>query len=145
MTKKFTEEQFKKLVKIQEKYFPLTMMEHGVGGESPYEAISETCIKLSDFIWDEKLGNEAVALMNPVTRELAHELYVEKEKKYVWSSKKVDRDSNVLILYIDKYGMVSTSYRKVYEKNFRNEDMFITESEIKAWGYNPEMFDKEEV
>lgn len=87
----------------------------------------------------------AIALANPVTREWAHDQYVEKEKKYVWSSKKADRDSNVLTLYIDEYGMVSTSYRKVYENNLRNENMLLTETEIKAWGYNPEMFDREEV
>lgn len=90
-------------------------------------------------------GDIAIALANPVTRELAHDKYVEKEKKYIWSSKKADLDNNVLTLYIDEYGMVSTAYRKVYEDNLRNEDMLITESEIRAWGYNPEMFDNEEV
>lgn len=132
MAKKFTEEQYQEIIKAWR-------------GEAGYVKGIQAVIDYLSSIDMSFMVGEAVALANTRTREWAYEQYIEKEKKYVWSSKKVDRDSNVLILYIDKYGMVSTSYRKVYEKNFRNEDMFITESEIKAWGYNPEMFDKEEV
>ncbi|WP_273713120.1 hypothetical protein [Leuconostoc mesenteroides] len=86
-----------------------------------------------------------LALANPLTREWAHDKFVDKEKKYYWTSKKRDLDDNVLTLYKDEEGMVSTSFRGVSEPNIHSEDRRITESEIKAWGYNPEMFDREEV
>ena len=148
---KFTEEQYQKIVEIVNKY-PDFWAEYIVpnGGEGQRSTTLKELI-LGVFGSRYNIENRLymvrcmLALANPLTRELAHEQYVEKEKKYVWSSKRIDRDSNVLTLYIDEYGMVSTSYRKVYENNLRNEDMLITESEIKAWGYNPEMFDKEEV
>ena len=85
MSKKFTEEQFNKLVEIKEKYFSNNLLANGIGGENPNQAIREYDIKLSDFIWIENLVNEAVAIMNPLTREWAHEQFVEKEKKYYWT------------------------------------------------------------
>lgn len=134
MSKKFTEEQYQNIIKVW-----------CIG-----DTYTESTKLVIDYISTQDrdiryMAGEALALANPASRELAHEQFVEKEKKYVWSSKKADRDSNLLTLYIDDYGMVSTSYRKVYEKNLRNENMLITETEIKAWGYNPDMFDKEEV
>lgn len=129
---KFTEEQFKQLVKIQAKYFPLTMLEQGVGGKNPYDAIHETDIKLSDFVWNEKLGNEAVALMNPVTREWAHEQYVEKEKKYVWRDKYT---GYVIYKMLNDWSLSATA---LGEKHF-------TETELKNSPFKPEWFDKEEV
>ena len=132
MTMKFTEEQYQEIIKAWR-------------SEASYVKSMQAVVDYISGIGMSFMSGEAVALANPRTREWAYEQYIEKEKKYVWSSKKVDRDSNVLTLYIDTYGMVSTSYRKVYEKNLRNEDMFVTESEIKAWGYNPEMFDREEL
>ena len=143
---KFTEEAFNILVEIQEDQYQDDLFSAAKDYHASIEyTLAHLDIDLRIFIVKNNLGNEAVALMNPLTREWAHDQFVEKEKKYVWSSKKADRDSNVLTLYIDKYGMVSTSYRKVYENNFRNEDTLITESEIREWGYNPEMFNKEEV
>lgn len=129
---KFTEEQFKEIIRTYENNY---------GSDNKVLSI----IRVVNNFNGSLSYNEAFALANPVTREWAREQFVEPEKKYVWSSKKADRDNNVLTLYIDNYGMVSTSYRKVYEKNLRNENMLITESEIREWGYNPEMFDKEEV
>lgn len=146
MTKKFTEEQYNKLVEIQEgQYSDDLYFEPRSGNKAIEHVVEKNNPELHDFIEHNNLGNETVALMNTLTREWAHEQFVEKEKKYVWSSKKADRDSNVLTLYIDEYGMVSTSWRKAYEKNLRNENMLITETEIREWGYNPEMFDKKEV
>ena len=132
MSKKFTEEQYHEIIKAWESQsFSLKRV----------QAVLEI-MSINDMPSN---INEGLALANPASRELAHEQFVEKEKKFVWSSKKEDRDSNVLTLYIDEYGMVSTSYRKVYENNLRNEDMLITESKIREWGYNPEMFEKKEV
>lgn len=79
MSKKFTEKQFKNLVEIQKDQYPedlyfettssTEVMEHVVEKISP---------ELHGFIDRNKLGNEAVALMNPLTRKWAHEQYVEK-------------------------------------------------------------------
>ena len=130
---KFTEEQYHEIIKAWE-------------SQAFYEERTQAVVEFMSFSGTSNpIIVEALALANPATREWAHDKFVEKEKKYVWSSKKADRDSNVLTLYIDEEGMVSTSYRKLYENNLRNENMLLTESEIKAWGYNPEMFDREEV
>jgi len=146
MSNKFTEEKFKKLVKIQEKYFPITMIEQGASGKSPYDAIHESSIKLSDFIWTEKLGNEAVALMNPLTREWAHDKFVEKEKKYVWTLKRTaawNGVENYKRLFRTVNGDISDVLKEKDEDIYEEE--YLTETDIKEWGYNPEMFDKEEV
>lgn len=134
MTNKFTEEQYQEIINFEdfEVVYRLGIVDSFVGEIIP-------------FIDKNELQQEAMAIANPLTREWAHEKFVEKEKKYLWSSKKNDGDNNVLTLYIDDEGMVSTSFRKASEPNLRNEDMWITESEIKVWGYNPEMFDREEV
>lgn len=71
------------------------------------------------------------ALRNPITREWARAKFVEEEKKYYWISNK----NNAFGLY-ETDGVVllkATDWAP------------LTESEIREWGYNPEMFDKEEV
>jgi len=84
------------------------------------------------FIDTNDLGNEAVALMNPLTREWAHDKFVEKEKRYVWRLK-----TN------NSYRL--TTHGGATQVNIsRSSESLLTESEIKAWGYNPEMFDREE-
>lgn len=140
---KFTEEQFKQLVKIQEKYFSHNMLENGLGGGSPCQAIHESDIKMSDFIWTENLENEAVAIMNPVTREWAHEQFVEEEKRYAWTLKKVDKSGIRMRLYKEYFGRVQPFFSVTNVNIDDNEKL--TETEIREWGYNPEMFDKEEV
>ena len=132
MSKKFTEEQFKQLVKIQEKYFPHNVLENGLGVGSHRQAIHEYDIKMSDFIWVENLENEAVAIMNPRTREWAHEQFVEKEKKYVWRDKYT---GYVIYKMLNDWSLSATA---LGEKHF-------TETELKDSPFKPEWFDKEEV
>jgi len=132
MSKKFTEEQFKQLVKIQEKYFPHNVLENGLGVGSHRQAIHEYDIKMSDFIWLENLENEAVAIMNPRTREWAHEQFVEKEKKYVWRDKYT---GYVIYKMLNDWSLSATA---LGEKHF-------TETELKDSPFKPEWFDKEEV
>lgn len=129
---KFTEEQFKKLVKIQEKYFSHNMLEKGLGGESPCQAINESDIEMSYFIWAEYLVNEAVAIMNPATREWAHEQFVEEEKKYVWRDKYT---GYVIYKMLNDWSLSATA---LGEKHF-------TETELENSPFKPEWFDKEEV
>lgn len=144
MSNKFTEEQFKKLVKIQEKYFSNNLLTYGMDGENPNQAISEYDNKLRLFIWVEDLLNEAIAIMNPVTREWAHDKFVEKEKKYYWTSKDGTKSGKMhRRLYKGGFSKIHDIY---IEDNYpKSENEELTESEVMSSVYNQEMFDKEEV
>ena len=119
MTKKFKEEQYQKIVKAWR-------------SENTYVHQTEAVI---DYLIDDLnvdvtlMGDVAIALANPVTREWAHDQFVEKEKKYYWKR-------NGLYLTKDNFdgSIIFDSYKSLF-----------TESEIVFWGYNPEMFDREEV
>lgn len=65
------------------------------------------------------------------------------EKRYVWTSKKSDIEGQHLRLWMTSWEAVSTSFVEQGETFSENEKL--TESEIRAWGYNPEMFEREEV
>lgn len=90
------------------------------------------------------MGDQALALANPLTREWAHDKFVEKEKKYYWNSIKTDLAGYHSRLFRAENDNV-ISYSRAELANNINEDEQLTESEIKAWGYNPDMFDREEV
>lgn len=127
---KFTEEQYQKIVDIW---------------NNEYSYI-EGMKRVFNYISSEHLANnayEAAALANPAVRELAHELFVEEEKRYVWTSKKVDKNGIKMHLYKDYFGRV-LSFLSVKNVNIYDNEK-LTESEIREWGYNPDMFDKEEV
>lgn len=128
---KFTEEQYQHIVDIWNNEYAFV------------EGIKE----VFNYIEKERLANtvyESAALANPVTREWAHEQFVEKEKKYVWTSKKMSSDGTRLRLQNTGTNGVVRAYGK-YKDRKADWTEHLTESEIKAWGYNPEMFDKEEV
>lgn len=122
MTKKFTEEQYKEIVNAW---------------RSKVTWVSATR-EVFRYLVKEKLvdmGDEALALANPVTRELAHDRYVEKEKKYYWNTKKKNEHGHSMNLLHGAGGVVQMMGPKDA----------LTELEIREWGYNPDMFDKEEV
>lgn len=128
---KFTEEQYQKIVSAWD-------------FEDTYAEATQAVVDVISVFTTELLQDEALALANPVTREWAHEQFVEKEKKYYWTGSKENNDGFVKRLY--KYGdgmIVDHSIRKEYTD--KAEDEQLTESEIREWGYNPEMFNKEEV
>lgn len=131
MSKKFTEEQYQKII---EKW----------DGEISYIEATKAVV---GYIAVEDLGysisNQALSLANPLTREWAHEQFVEKEKLYVWHSKKINNHGKSIRLF--KYTNQSIGSFLANRSDKVTEDEHLTESEIKAWGYNPEMFDKEEV
>ena len=149
MTKKFTEEQFKKLVQIQEgQYSDNLYFEPKSGNKAAEHVVERNNPELNDFINKNHLGNQAVALMNPLTRELAHDKYVEEEKKYVWTSKKPYYKDFYKRLYMVSSGLSSVINGigiAAYEKFNVSEDEYLTETEVRNNGYNPGMFDKEEV
>lgn len=128
---KFTEEQYQKIVSAWD-------------FEDTYAEATQAVIDVISVFTTEFLEDEALAIANPVTREWAHERFVEKEKKYYWNSINIDSADNHLRLFRHENGGIS-AYSRLEPANNINEDEQLTESEIKEWGYNPEMFDKEEV
>ena len=125
---KFTEEQYQKIVDAWD-------------SQIMYKSATQSVI-------DElrvgylNMGDQALALANPLTREWTHDKFVEKEKKYVWQSKQETNGGKVKRLYDSAIG-ITDSFKERTEP-IHNGNL-ITESEIKSWGYNPDMFDREEV
>ncbi|WP_273710480.1 hypothetical protein [Leuconostoc mesenteroides] len=126
---KFTEEQYQKIVEIADEYQSNSAF--GIIGDTTQKSIGTEFYEteLSSEIVFYKNSNEIMAIVNPLTREWAHDKFVEKEKKYYWKL-------NGLYLIKDRFdgSIIFDSYKNLF-----------TESEIKEWGYNPEMFDREEV
>lgn len=148
---KFTEEQFQTLVKAYEYSeqsakisenddFYFEFYQYSIAISKILKSIDK---ELYLYINGRHLGNEAIALMNPRTRDWAHEQYVEKENKYVWTLKKVDKSGIKMRLYKEYFGRVRPFF-SVKNVNIDDSEK-LTETEVKEWGYNPEMFDKEEV
>lgn len=118
MTTKFTEEEYQKIVDAWD-------------GECRYVTAMKS---VSDFLVSNDIkfmGDKALAIANPLTREWAHDKFVEKEKKYYWKLK-----NNW------EFALVST--RALVNLSLHNKSA-LTESEIREWGFNPDMFDREEV
>lgn len=132
MTKKFTEEQYQKIVEEW-------------GSAFGYEQKTTNVVKLVSMMItrdDNTQYLEALALANPASRELMYDKYVEKEKKYIWDSKEVNKNGDVKRLYDSSVG-VTDSFR---DKNDAvHVGNWLTETEVKKWGYNPDMFDNREV
>lgn len=147
MTKKFTEEQYQKIIEIQADRFPKTIISEGMhmndGGF--WKVVSEKMPLLSEYVFNNDLHFELAAIANPLTREWAHDEFVEKEKKYVWKSKEIDNCGYCISPYKDADGLIRARAEVKKDQIYATESNSLTESEIKAWGYNPEMFDKEEV
>ena len=128
MPNKFTEEQYQNIVKL---------------GMQFDEDRAKKSSEVIDYVFDEypdaynytEILDMALAISNPLTREWAHDKFVEKEKKYYWRTKKKNEQGKSLVLFHGAGGVVQ----------MLGPEEPLTESEIKAWGFNPEMFDKEEV
>lgn len=120
MSKKFTEEQYQEIIKVWR-------------NEAGYVKGMQAVVDYLSSIDMSFMVGEAVALANPTTREWAHEQYVEKEKRYIWHLK------------TDKKYRLTTHAGATQVNISHSSESKLTESEIKAWGFNQEMFDKEEV
>lgn len=130
MTKKFTEEQYQDIIEEWE-------------GEISDTNATKAII---DYLKDEDLeymSDEAMAIANPLTRKWAHDKFVEEEKKYVWTSKKANSNGKNKRLFWQMSTKAVQDYFTNDENAFDNSE-FLTESEIEAWGYNSEMFNREE-
>lgn len=132
---KFTEEQYQQIIKSW-------------GSENNLIDSTERVTKLVEyFVYGDLYGNadEAIALGNEVTREWAHEQFVEKEKRYVWTSKKPYYKDLYKRLFMSSRGYVNDFALTADEKLKVSEDEYLTETEVRNYGYDPEWFNKEEV
>lgn len=127
---KFTEEQYQKIIDAWD-------------SQIMYKSATQSVIDELEIGYL-NMGDQALAIANPLTREWAHDKFVEKEKKYVWTSKKANSSGKNKRLF---WQMSSKSVRDYFtiDENAFDDSELLTESEIKEWGYNPEMFDREEV
>lgn len=142
MREKFTVPQFNDIVKQQEEYFPNDMVADGFLGRTLAKSYQILNAKYEYTIEEiENSKNKFLALFNPLTRELVYDKYVEKEKKYYWTSKGEDSKGLKRRLYIK-----ADRVRDYFEDEFLyNENEVLTEQQVYQWGYNPEMFEREEV
>lgn len=151
MSNKFTEEQYQKIVETVNKYpdfGSVYYVQNGWVESKPTNTFNELIKALSYTVSGESEVNRMLALANPLTREWAHDQYVEKEKQYVWTSKKpVTRNGNGFEIYKRLYRTLNGDVSDVLKgKNeYVYEEEYLTETDIKEWGYNPEMFDNDEV
>lgn len=126
MSKMFSEEQYQEIVQAWE----------GVRG---FVEATASVIELVDDFEDDLGYSEALALANPKSREWAHELYVEKESRYYWTSLKKD-----------EYGVHWYLMRDVAVIMMGDERQFgldeqLTEGEVREWGYDPDKFTRHRV
>lgn len=134
---KFTEEQYQKIVEIQEgQYSDDLYFEPRSGNKAVEHVVEKNNPELNDFIDKNYLGNQAIALMNPLTREWAHEQYVEKEKKYLWTTPLVAGIKYALIKENGKY-VLSDMY-------LTGKGTPLTELEVVNIGLKTDWFNKEE-
>ncbi|CAK1254853.1 hypothetical protein R55227_BLOPHJLP_01668 [Fructobacillus tropaeoli] len=132
MTKKFTEEEYQKIAdcfdKVNKKY--------NMGVMNPNLLIQMQDELFGNFNFIEDWG-EIMAISNPRTRKQAHDQFVEKEKKCYWRHKKTDKRGNRW--YLSKQsGLVSLNAKK------KSDAYPFTESKIRSWGYDLDMYEKEE-
>lgn len=136
---KFTEEQYQEIINIWNngQDFDDTIL-----SVSDYARKLNSCLNYEhgDDVYD---YSEAILLALPNSRYWAHDQYVDKEKKYLWTLKKVDKRGIKMYLHKDYFGRVG-SFLSVKNVNIDDSEK-LTEAEVREWGYNPEMFDKVEV
>ena len=121
MSNKFTEEQYQKIITYWD-------------NEPIYTEATEAVISYVSRTSNNSF-EQALLLAIPESREWAHDNFVEKEKKYYWNTKKKNEYGHSMNLLHGAGGVVQMMGPKDA----------LTESEIRQWGYNPEMFDRYEV
>lgn len=122
---KFTEEQFKNIVEAWEKTYDYVLS---------VKNVIETVESFGEG-YEFKIG-EALALANAVSSEWAHEQFVEKEKKYVWTTPLVAGIKYALIKENGKY-VLSDMY-------LTGKGTPLTELEVVNIGLKTDWFNKEE-
>ena len=139
MIEKFTKEQYDYIVYLQDEFFPASVGTRGSRETSLHDAygfFQEKFNGVGDKVTEG--GNRFVALLNPETRNLVFDKFVELEKKYFWTI-----EANNLIYSFNK---ISDEDEAIY---FDTDDPSpLTASQIKnKFGetFNLKEFNKEEV
>lgn len=139
MTKKFTEEEYQKIVGIANHLLSNRSVIELSTLDGIYFQIqnSSNADERNKF---KELNQELALIALPKSRDWAHEQFVEPEKKYYWISKKRLPTGQYKFLWKNRdglpYGVLATTPSK--------PDAF-TEAEVHEACYDPDMFDKEEV
>lgn len=126
MSKMFSESQYQEIVQAWE----------SVRG---FVEATASVIELVDDFEDGFNYNEALALVNPKSREWAHGLYVEKESKYYWTSLKKDEYD------VHWYLMRDVAVIMMGDERQFGTDEQLMESEVREWGYDPDKFTRQSV
>lgn len=128
MKEKFTEKEYQDIVKLSTKWL---VIDSSLGEVVEYASKIRGCEAMS-LVW------KALAIANPETRELAHNLYVEEEEKYYWITKKLGDSGKPLTLMHGAGGVVQMMCPLE----------LLTRTEVVEWGFNPDSYiytsDKEE-
>lgn len=138
MIEKFTKEQYDYIVYLQDEFFPASVGTIGTRKKSVSDAYEFFKEKFNGMDKVTEGGNKFVALLNPETRNLVFDKFVEIEKKYFWTI-----EANNLIYSFNK---ISDEDEAIY---FDTDDPSpLTASQIKnKFGetFNLKEFNKEEV
>lgn len=128
MSKLFSEHDFQEIAKIWDCY-------------NPEISVNFTVDYLLQMGWD--MNNQealqiALALGNPISRELVKSVYVTKEKKFYWKKEVNTSQKSSVTFYLTTH---SGATQVNLSSSTRDK---LTESEIINWGYNPALFIKED-
>ncbi|CAK1254978.1 hypothetical protein LMG30237_ALEAABJJ_01633 [Fructobacillus tropaeoli] len=141
MNKKFAEEEYRAIAKAGDKAANevFGLIDSRVDFEEllRMEAPNQDNVFYPEFTL---YNQQIMAIANPLTRDWAHEQFVEKEKKYYWTTKNKDKNGNVMYLKRDPSGSIERVPHAFHGENER-----LTEPEVIAEGYNPDYYEKEEV
>ncbi|CAK1245024.1 hypothetical protein R53718_MFFEMHAI_01380 [Fructobacillus evanidus] len=139
----FTEKEYRKIVSAFEKITDEEEVDYGLMDAGVHDSLNLYTALEGNYPSFSKFTDNwpvTMAIANPLTRDWAHDQFVEKEKEYIWKTKKKDSENDCLILYkIVNTGGILTDFKS------KTTPDPITESEMREWGYNPDMFDREEV
>lgn len=134
MTKKFTEKQYNMLVEIQEDQYSDDLFFESKSYENSIAyTVAQKYDVLKWFIDTNDLGNEAVALMNPLTREWAHDKFVEEEKKFLFTKIKEVEGEVLSLNQCDKVAHIYLDF---------DDPTPLTIKQVEDYGYNLDKFTK---
>lgn len=143
MSNKFTEKQYQKIVEISSQYIKDSAWGFiGTPNEHPI-ALALKKSNLMDEIDFFDSAEELMAIANPLTREWAHDKYVEKEKKFIWDSKNPLKDGDFVRLYKESDGDIAYV---IIDANAQIEsDELLTFKEVMNSIFDVNMFNKKEM
>jgi len=132
MTKKFTEEQYQKIVNLQEDEYRFSILEGNDDCDySFWRRLINAEPDIASFANENKLIDELAALANPLTREWAHDQFVEKEQKFLFTKIKevhgkilsLNQSENDRMIYLDIDGPTPLTIKQAEEYGY-NLDAF---------------------